>query len=611
MRALRAAGPLRSLACAALLALTALAADVVQVHAAPVRAVTRTRGAVAASGSNSAAPHRTKGSPVRAPSGPPLLEPGMFGLGVSPSQESSASAPPSAGDVLADNGLDSPLCRSLSGLPEAVVRNCRASGFIAAPAPTGDYAFDVNIDTGSGKLGNDSSAIVQDFAQQGWMALVALTHALVVMFEWCFSLNLLGGAAMSDATRTLHATEGAFSQPWMGLALSIASVLAAYHGLLRRRVADTVGQALVLGAMTVAGLWVIADPAGTVGVLERWADEGASGTLAAMVTGVTDRPRATLAASMTDLFGTVVSAPWCYLEFGNVSWCEDPRWLDPRLRRAALSIAGRMTPHGACRSGCAQGSPSSLRTGATGLLLRQARTNGELFLALPANELERNSSKAPGTLLNVLCGGAGAADKCRGPTASEAEFRSERGTDGRLIGLASIWLGALGMLLLFGLLAMRLLIAAAATLLYLLLAPAAVLVPALGEWGRSLFGAWMTRLLAACVSKLTYSFLLGALLGVTHILLSLTSIGWWAQWCLISAFWWTAFLKRRGAVRLLSGERHRRFDGATPLLGWRTVEGLQIAHTLRRSFSRPLVRPLSAAARRFSEGPHPRTRGEL
>jgi hypothetical protein len=257
--------------------------------------------------------------------------------------------------------------------------------------------------------------------------------------------------------------------------------------------------------------------------------------MAVMAAGTAANPHATLAGAMTGLFGAAITAPWCYLEFGEVSWCLDPARLDPRLHRAALQIAKRRR--------------------ASASLLRSARTNGEIFLALPADESERNSSSRVGSLLNVLCGGAAAVDECRGPTAAQAAFRSERGTEGRLMGLAAIWLGGLGMLLALGLLAARLLIAAAATLLYLLLAPAAVLAPALGEGGRSLFRGWAMRLLAACVSKLSYSFLLGVLLAVAHMLLSLSALGWWAQWCLFSAFWWTAFAKRHQAFELLSKGR--------------------------------------------------------
>ncbi len=69
-------------------------------------------------------------------------------------------------------------------------------------------------------------------------------------------------------------------------------------------------------------------------------------------------------------------------------------------------------------------------------------------------------------------------------------------------GLLLIAAGLLGMLLLLGFIALRLLTAAIFSLLYLLLAPAMVLAPAFGEGGRALFRRWVAQLLGAVVSKL-------------------------------------------------------------------------------------------------------------
>jgi hypothetical protein len=109
------------------------------------------------------------------------------------------------------------------------------------------------------------------------------------------------------------------------------------------------------------------------------------------------------------------------------------------------------------------------------------------------------------------------------------------------------------MLLLFGFIALRLLTAALLGLFYLLLAPAVVLAPAFGERGRAAFQQWAARLLAALLSKLLYSFVLGVVLVLTSALLSLTLLGWLAQWLLLSAFWWTAFVKRHQTLGLLEG----------------------------------------------------------
>ena len=120
-------------------------------------------------------------------------------------------------------------------------------------------------------------------------------------------------------------------------------MLALYHGLIRRRVADTLGEALLMGAMMVAGLWVIADPTGTVGALGQWADQASLGTLAVAAQGTPAAPGRALGDSLGSLFTAAIEAPWCYLEFGDVGWCREASRLDPSLRAAASRIE---TPHG-------------------------------------------------------------------------------------------------------------------------------------------------------------------------------------------------------------------------------------------------------------------------
>jgi hypothetical protein len=532
-------------------------------------------------------------TPARSPDVPPLT------VSESHSEEASASAPASGGDTLVENGLGSPLCRDPGELSVAEQRSCQTADFVAAPDPTNDYAFDVNINTGISKWGNDISVTLENFAQLGWMVLVSATHGLVVMFEWCYSLNLLSDSLLREATVALHDARLTFTEPLMVIALVIASTLAVYHGLICRRVTDTIGGALAMLAMTVGGLWVISDPAGTVGAVEQWANQVGVGTLAVVASGSPSHPERTLAESMQVLFSSVVSAPWCYMEFGNVDWCESNGRLDGGLRKVGLAIADSEEEKSKCHNLCDAGASSEdQRLAASAVLLREAQTNGELFLALPANEPERNSVKNKGTLLNTLCGSGESADKCRGPTASQAEFRSEGATWSRLLGLCLIWIGALGMLLLLGFLALRLLCAALMGFFFLMLAPAAVLVPALGDGGRSAFRGWAMKLMEAVVAKLTYSFLLGVVLLMMKVLLGLTILGWWTQWLLISTFWWGAFLKRDQVFGSAPGGGPGRSRSIARRVG-QALETpralLQIRSTIKDKFERPApeVKPKS------------------
>ena len=483
------------------------------------------------------------------------------------------------GDQLVENGLVSPLCDDDKGLALSSVAqsNCQTSGFVAAPAPTNNYDLDVNIDTGTLGIGNGQLlSVIQDvFIAPVWEGLVWLVHALVVMLQWCYTLELLGGSLTSGLRSSLRQAQANFTEPWLALVLAVASVLAFYNGLIRRRIGETLGQALSTVAMMTVGLWLIADPLGTVGVVGQFANQASLGTLGEVAQGTTAKAPGTLGDSMRALFAGAIEVPWCYLEFGDVRWCSDPAMLEPRLRKAASSIVASeqakldcqpSLTDPLCRSSGKSSAPALERTRE---LLREADTNGALFLAFPANGPERNSSKDGSSLLRVLCQSENDS-KCEGATATQAEFRSDGGTFPRMLGVVLIAIGVLGMAALFGLIAVHLLVSALLSLFMLLLAPFVVLAPAFGDAGRAVFSGWLTRLLGAVCSKLIFSFVLGALLTMQRMLASLHQLGWWTQWLLISAFWWFVFLKRHKALEFV------RSGGRAPLVSTRHTLGQRI-----------------------------------
>jgi hypothetical protein len=507
-------------------------------------------------------PSRASPGAKRAPSSPPLPAGGAGAATAGSAGEAAGGSPQGEPDPLVSNGLGSPLCKSVLGegeLPPPDRRNCETSGFVAAAAPTGNYGLDVHIDTGVlGLSTGELLSVVQDlFVAPLWMALVWVVHALVVMLEWCFTIDLLDSAAGGGVARGLRQMQGALTTPWLASVLAVASMLALYNGLIRRRVAETLGQALLMVSMMVGGMWVIADPVGTVGALGGWANQAGFGTLAVASRGTPSDAGGALARSMDMVFAAAIEAPWCYLEFGDVGWCRSRSRLDPRLHAAGLKIAAGELAAIGCRPGpfapcVASGSAQAKTLEHSAELLREAQSNGSIFLALPANGPARNSINEQGSLLRTLCESSDATS-CQGATAAQAEFRTGGGTWSRVGGLLLILAGVLGMMLLLGFLALRLLAAAIFSLLYLLLAPGMVLAPALGDGGRALFRKWAAQLLGAVVSKLLFSFLLGVVLAVVAILSELKGLGWWTQWLLMSAFWWGAYVRRHLALGLAEG----------------------------------------------------------
>jgi hypothetical protein len=532
----------------------------------------------ASAGAGHARRHRA----ARAPSGPPLAGAGASG-GELGEGEQAAGVQSASGDQLVENGLASPLCRGTlaSGLSRVAQANCRTSGFVGAAAPTNDYALDVHIDTGAFGLSKGALlSVVQDiFIAPVWGAVEWLVHALLVALEWCYTLELLAGAGTSTVARALAQGRASFTDPWLAPALALAALLVLHHGLVRRRVADTLAGALTMFAMMAGGLWVIADPEGTVGAIGRFADQASLGALDATTAGTPSSTPAALGEGMRALYATAIETPWCYLEFGNVRWCEDPSRLDPQLRAAALAIVA------------AGEAPARTRE-----MVRSAHSNGALFLAFPANGPERNSINRQGSLLRTICRSE-EATKCSGPDAAEAEFRTDGGTFPRMLGLLAIVAGVLGLLLLFGAIAMRLLAAALLSVLILLLAPIAVLAPAFGDGGRAVFAGWATRLLGAVAARLLFSFVLGALLTTQQVVASLAVLGWWTQWLLFSATWWMAFLNRHQAAAIVRHGGRGRPDPAGAPAGRSALGALAQVRPVRR---------VEQALRAYSTVRHPR-----
>jgi hypothetical protein len=494
----------------------------------------------------------------------------LLALAAAPASAAAAGdASPVPSSPLASNGFQSPSCTTpalAAQLSVAERTNCAVSGVAVAPVPLSNYAVDTNIPSGIGASIDDNlDGIVQELlVTPVWTALVWLVHVVLIALEWCYALDLLGPATLSRAATSLGAARRVFTDPWLGLTLALAAISFAWQGLVRRRVLDTLGRAGLLALMVTGGLWIIANPVGTVGAVGNLADDAALGTVAAAATGDPTRPAASVDGAFGGVFDDVVTGPWCYLEFGDVAWCREPALLDPRLRAVADQLEQVYHAGATCRGPapgvvqCAPGA-STLQTQLAGVAtaLAEARTNGALFLALPTGTAGRTALTSPTntpTLYQVLCGSSNAT-ACTAATALQAQFRTAPGTWPRVGGLVLIAAGTLGMLLLFGFVALRLLGAALATLLYLLLAPVAVLAPALGDSGRDTFRLWLTRLAGSLVAKLVYSVALGVVLLVATLLDSLDGLGWWTQWLLASVFWWIAFEHRHRILSLVLHER--------------------------------------------------------
>jgi hypothetical protein len=330
------------------------------------------------------------------------------------------------------------------------------------------------------------------------------------------------------------------------------------------------------------------------------ADQAALGTVAAATTGNPDAPSGTFDGSLGQVFDEAITGPWCYLEFGDVEWCRDSSQLDPALMSTARKLQRLYAAGAACSGGapglvvCPPGGSAEQRSySETAAALGAARTNGALFLALPAGGPGRNglsSQTSLPSLFATLCGSNDVA-ACTAGTAPQAEFRTAADTWPRAGGLLLITIGTAGMLATLTFIAMRLFGAALGLLVYLMLAPLAILAPTFGYAGRATFRRWILRLLGAVVAKLVYSLMLGVLLLISGLLAGITTFGWWTQWLLVSTFWWLAFEHRHSLLSTVLHERSEpssrlplatrvRYGARTLVSGGRSAQSL--GHTTGR-----------------------------
>jgi hypothetical protein len=486
-------------------------------------------------------------------------------------QAVASGTPPIDENPLAANGFSSPTCTTPSlyaQISPTERTNCEVSGVAVAGAPLSNYGFDTNIEGGlEASVTDDLDSVIEQVVLSPiWIALVWLVHVAVVALEWCYSIDLLAPSTLAAISSALSSAESIFTVPWLGLVFSFAAIAAVWQGIIRRRVIETLGTALLMVAMMGVGLWIVIDPAGTVGAVAQLADEAALGTVAATATGTANTPVAGFDSALGDVFDSAVTGPWCYLEFGDVNWCSEPSQEDQRLRSTAVAVESTYRAAALCNSAssangkCTQTGGDERRAyAATAIALGAARTNAALFLALPAGGFERNSlaSGLPvTTLYDTLCGSTNATD-CTASTAPQAEFRTAIGVWPRAGGLLLIAIGMAGMLAMLFFIALRLIGAAVGLLLYLLLAPLVVLAPALGEVGRATFRLWLTRLAGAAIAKLVYSLLLGVELLGARLIESTDPFGWWTQWLVFAVFWWFSFANRH---RLLGFAIHERSE---------------------------------------------------
>jgi hypothetical protein len=476
----------------------------------------------------------------------------------------------SAPDVTEQLGGTDPVCAHPADLSPQARTNCEGSGSPQSPFPAGNYTPDTHIDTGLTDPGNDIESAIQNVIGLLFGLFVTVIRAAVLAVSLAFGFDLFGSDHGQRIPHALSSMEHVFTLPWLPVAFAIGAIVGIARWWGQRQEGKAIGYWALMITCAILGLVITTDPQGTAGQLDSFANQAAMATLA----GASDQNPAQPAASYSDatagMWQQMVQTPWCAVEFGDTQWCtssidhQTEQWRQD-VQAHIAEADGNSDPLGGQLAaqvvqGCAKAlaqhkSPAPCAASQQEQVrLRDARTNGELWLAFPSGDDARNGKNDSWTLYHHLL-------------SDHPELAQIRGTGGVVNRLGIVVLSAVGMvffLLLLIYIAANLLLASLFFVVLLLLAPVMLLFPAFGESGRRAFWRWLGYAASALLAKVIYALYLGVLLFASAVVggIGMQNGGWLLEWILFAALWGLAFHYRGKLLALLSlGAHHEHHHG--------------------------------------------------
>jgi hypothetical protein len=470
-----------------------------------------------------------------------------------------------------------------AGATSDAYRDVGPGGFdqgLAGRYPLGNYALDQHFDgvkasvSGGVDVSGVPPLIAYFLADVLWQLTAFLANALISLFGFAFSLDLVNGSQatggagalqpVASAVRTIYAH--VFGAAWAAVAVVLAGLWAMWKALVQRRYTETAGALGLSVVFMVIALAFVTQPERTIGQATHWTNRLSAAFLSLSAHGdVGNETRARQQAS-DQLFEVLVYDPWAVLNFGGVEHCvrsgtggEDhdptsvpvrPLAANPR-RDARLSDELRTGTDVAadgkeCVNNRNKYGPHFLRY-APGSHDRDAEyealTHGD-SRRLPASDPAVTSGGYRSGEFPTLAKTSGyrlaAADK----PASDA--METGGQYQRLLIAGLVFVAELGAFLLLGSLSIAVILAQVLVLLLLAFAPVALVAGIYPGRGHELFRNWLTRLAGFLLRKAIYSLILAILLAVAAALQDASaSLGWLMSFGLQALFFWTVFLYRR------------------------------------------------------------------
>jgi hypothetical protein len=438
----------------------------------------------------------------------------------------------------------------------------RASGLMHRH-PSGNYALDTHVDVGVTNPGALFALVPQLLASQIWDLNRLLVLAVISLFTWAFSLDLLNGsggnsgalAPIANAIQTLYTHS--LGRSWLVVGILLAGLWGIWKALVQRRYLETAGQLALSVAFVVLALFFVQRPAQTIGRASEWTNQLSLAFLSGATRGSVSSPESAKREVADQLFRTLVYEPWVVLNFGGLRHCVDSnhRPVAPDDPRRARCIDHLDSTGG--RGGYAE---RFLRY-RPGSEARNAEYEALRDGALPSHSransiIDAFGALARGDLADAFAATADAVDPADpnqfdGYTVDAddrpaVDIQQQGGGFQRLTMAMLVFAGTLGAVLLLGALSLGVVLAQVIVLFFLAFAPLALIAAVYPGRGHDLFRAWLTRLVEALLRKALYSLVLAVILAVSTALLAATaSLGWLLAFGLQTAFYWTVFLCRK------------------------------------------------------------------
>jgi hypothetical protein len=488
---------------------------------------------------------------------------------------------------------------------------------LAERYPLGNYALDEHFDaveaslTGGVDVSGVPPMIAHFLANALWQLTAFLADALITLFTFAFSLDLVtgseatgGAGALKPVGRAIRALySDVLGEPWLAVAVVVCGLWAMWRALVQRRYTETAGALGLSLLYLVLALAFVTQPERTIGEATRWTNDMSVAFLS-LSRGTLSSEEAAKRAASDQLFSLLVYDPWAVLQFGGREHCvregtgsddEDPESVavrplsaDPERDAQLATQLERDTQVEAdgktCINNRSKYAPHFLRF-APGSEERDAE-----YEALN----EGDASKLPDEEPSKESGDyqLGVADK---PATDAME---DGGQYQRLLVAIVVFIGELGAFLLLGALSIGVILAQVLLLLLLAFAPVALVLGVIPGRGHDFFRGWLVRIAGFLLRKAAYSLILAVLLAVTAALASATStLGWLLSFGLQGLFFWAVYLYRHQLTdRLLTataGAGASRQEGAARLAS--LYYGSRLAARPLRSLRRRARRPRQGA----------------